>query len=390
MSANAQASKTHPFRTPRAWLGPLSRRTGLELLLAATMISGAYYLLIYVPKHARAGEPVLALANYFLTYAPIQTVNQRAYVLPDSLQLWDTPAEIRTQLAALNSGEEVHVLGRFRGWAHVRTLGGSEGWVGADGLTNFETHEADRHLLSALAEMPAQAAAHPVEIENVHIEPSRTAATVIQVKPQETLAIFGRRLVPRSVGSTPAVLTAAPGHLEAWYLVKAGSHAGWILGRHVQLAIPESISAYAQDTNLVAWVVLNRVNDNGKMVPQYVVAEREGTENCDFTKIEVLTWWKRKQTYAVAFRKSGLQGYFPIVITRESTVPWIHLLLQSPDGAKYQMIYGLFDTLTHLLGTADNWASDATPEKPGPASPSARATFQNRPAVASLPARPRR
>jgi hypothetical protein len=187
------------------------------------------------------------------------------------------------------------------------------------------------------------------------------------VNPGRTLEIFDRRLVRRSYASnTFALVTATSNRVDVWYLVRHGPHAGWILGRRVRLTIPKSISAYAQDSNLVAWLVLNKVNDGRKLVPQYVVAEREGSESCDFTKIEVLTWWKRKQTYAVAFHKDGLRGYFPIGVTHEGSVPHIRLRLQGAGGTKYQMVYGLFDTLTRLIGTADTWASDAVPQPPNP------------------------
>jgi hypothetical protein len=340
----------------------VKRRTLFELLLATTLVGAAYYLSIYVPKHAKAGEPVLALASYFLTYAPIDRVNQSAYVVPDSLEVWDTPAEIRTEVASLKSGEEVRVVGRFRNWAHVRALDDREGWVSEDGLMNLQTHEAEQRLLNALSEMPAQAVGRSVGVENVHIEPSRTAAIVNEVNPKRVLEIFGRRLLQHSYGNNPPdIMAVSARHLEAWYLVRDGSHAGWILGRRVRLAIPKSISAYAQDTNLVAWVMLDTVNDNGKMVPQYVVAERAGSGTCDFTEIQVLTWWKRKQTYAVAFRDGGLQGYFPIVVAHEGSVPYFRLRLVNNEGNKFQKIYGLFDTITRVMGAADTWQSDAMP-----------------------------
>lgn len=342
----------------------MKRRTVFELLLAATLAGVAYYLAIYVPRHAKAGQPVLAFINYFLTYAPIRSVNQPGYVVPDSLEVWNTPAEIRTEVCALKSGEEVRVLGRFRDWAHIRMRGGREGWVSEDGVMSPQTHTAEERLLHALAEVPAQAAGEAVAAENVHISPSRTAAVVTEVNRKQALQIFDRKLVPRAyASSTPEIMTSTSNRLDVWFLVRKGPHAGWILGRRVQLAIPKGISAYAQDSNLVAWLVLNKVNDAGNLVPQYVVAEREGSEDCDFTKIQVLTWWKRKQTYAVAFRKDGLQGYFLIGITHEGSVPYIRLRLEDPDGAKYQMVYGVFDTITRLIGTADTWASDAPPEQ---------------------------
>src|SRR5581483_3955708 len=76
-------------------LREMKRRTALEMLLAGVLAGSAYYLFFYIPKHAKAGEPVLALLDYVLTYAPIEKANEPAYILPDSLEVWNTPALIR-------------------------------------------------------------------------------------------------------------------------------------------------------------------------------------------------------------------------------------------------------------------------------------------------------
>jgi uncharacterized protein YgiM (DUF1202 family) len=340
-------------------------RNLFSLLFLATLVASAYYLLDYVPKHSKPGEPVLALADYFLTYAPIQGVKEAAYVVPDSLQAWNTPAEIRTPVATLQSGEEVQALGHFRGWVHVHLADGQDGWVSSDGLMNAETHEKEERLREEISDMPVQARGHAGDVNNVHIEPSRQAGVVAQVNPQQSLEIFGRRMVRRSYEKNASdILPVSSGQLEAWYLVQEGSHAGWILGHRVRLDIPESISAYAQDTNLVAWVVLDTVDDNGHQIPQYLVADRVGTQTCDFTDIRVLTWWKKKQTYAIAYKDGGLQGYFPILVTHEGSVPYFRLLLVDDAGNECQKIYGLFETITRLMGTADTWQRDVMPEQP--------------------------
>ena len=257
----------------------LKIRTLSESLLAVTLITGAYYLCNYVPKHVKAGEPVLALANYFLTYAPIEGLNQPAYVVPDSVEIWDTPAEIRTRVATLKCGDQVQALGHFRDWTHVRTLDGQEGWVTDAGLMNAEEHEAEGRLRTEISDLPAQAGGHTADEDNIHIEPARQAAVVAKVNPRQNLKIFERRMVRRSYKNNPSDIlpVSLEARLEAWYLVQGGSHTGWILGRHVHLDIPKSISAYAQNTNLVAWLVLNTVDDSGHLVPQYLVADRLGT-----------------------------------------------------------------------------------------------------------------
>jgi hypothetical protein len=151
--------------------------------------------------------------------------------------------------------------------------------------------------------------------------------------------------------------------LEAWYLVREGPHVGWILGHRVQLNIPNSISAYSQETNLVAWLVLDTVKDNGHKVPQYLVADRVGTETCDFTDIRVLTWWKRKHTYAIAYHEGNMRGYFPILVTQEGSVPNFRLRVVDDKGVRRQKVYGLYDTITRFIGSADTWRSDSMPER---------------------------
>ncbi|MFZ0959294.1 MAG: SH3 domain-containing protein [Terriglobia bacterium] len=345
-----------------ARLGKVKFRTVSELLLTATLIAGVYYFFAYVPKHVKAGEPVVALAHYFLTYAPIEDVNQPAYVLPDAVEVWDTPAEIRARVATLKSGDEVQALGHFRDWTRVRTRRGKKGWVNTGDLISAETHEAEERLDKELSDLPAQARGHADDVDNIHIAPSRQAAVAAQVDSEQGLEIFGRRVVRRSEDNGPAdFLRVSADPDEVWYLVREGSHSGWILGHRVQLDIPRDISAYAQDTNLVAWLVLNTVDDGGRPVPQYLVADRVGTETCDFTDIRVLTWWIKKQTYAIAYHRGGLQGYFPILVTHQGSVPYFRLRLRDDSGARDQAVFGLYDTITRPIGIADTWGIDATP-----------------------------
>jgi len=340
------------------------RMVFLVLLLIA-LLSAAYYLLVYVPRHSKAGEPVLAFMSYFLTYSPTQPILESAYVLPDSLAVWDTPAEIRTQISTLKSGDRVYALARFRHWTHVRLLNRYDGWVDNEGLMTAATFAADEKILGEMSDMPAQAAGHAADVVNVHIEPSRKAAVVAQLKANQELAIFGRRMVQRPAeNSSPDVPAVTSSPIEAWYLVRSGSRAGWMLGHLVELNVPKNISAYTQDVNLVAWVVLNTIDDEGRQVPQYLVADRTGTETYDYTHVRVLTWWKRKQTYAVAYREGGLQGYFPIVVSRAANLPEFRLRLVDDKGAQYQKVYVLLDTMTHVLGTVNSWQSDAMPERP--------------------------
>jgi hypothetical protein len=153
---------------------------------------------------------------------------------------------------------------------------------------------------------------------------------------------------------------------DAWYLVRAEGQAGWVLGRFVALDIPEKLSQYAQGTNLVAWVVLNTVDDEGQPVPQYLTADRVGTQEVDFSHVRVFTWWVKEHKYVTAYVESDLKGYFPIRVAVIKGVPYFRLHLMDDHGQKYQKVYGLFDTITRAVGTVPGWESDAMPASPRP------------------------
>ena len=115
---------------------------------------------------------------------------------------------------------------------------------------------------------------------------------------------------------------------------------------------------------MVAWITLDTVDDAGRQVPQYLTAERMGTQDVDFNHIRVFTWWIKDQRYVTAYVESGLNGYFPIRVMHSGRVPIFRLRLVNDEGNKIQKVYGLFDTITRPLGTVAGWESDAMPAPP--------------------------
>lgn len=292
------------------------------------------------------------------------SLEDSAYVLADSLPVMDAPAEVRLVVGELKKGARVNVLGRTRNWARVRLGDGRTGWVEARGLLDSQFYEAGQRLLDGLAGVPAQATGHPSLPVNLRLEPSRDAPQLALLDQKQSVEIFGRRLVDR-----PAELdhrTSGTSPREAWYLVRTGSQAGWVLGRLVSLNIPEPISMYAQDVNVVAWLALNAVEDGGKQVPQYLLADRIGTQDFDFNHVRVLTWWKKRRAYATAYRESNLNGHFPVRVAHINGIPYFRLRLTDDSGRKFQRIYGLFDTITRPVGTVEGWTTDAMPTHPWP------------------------
>ena len=310
-------------------------------------------------------------AYYYWFYRPAHTVLEVCYVLPATLPLMDSPAEVRAQIGELHSGERLQVFSRTRNWAKARTAGGREGWVESKYLLDAETFAGGERLLKQVERVPAQASGSLVTDSALRLSPSRQAEILGNMSAGEPVEVVGRRVVAR-----PAALsekpTEAAGEAETpreperdvWYLVRRKGQAGWLIGRYVSLKVPEEIGAYAQDVNLVAWLVLDRVQDNGARIPQYVLADRNETQDDDFNRIRVLTWWAKRHHYVIAHVESNLNGYFPIVTGISNGVPVFRLRLMDQNGRKLQKVYGLLGTVVRVLGTVDGWESDALPSAP--------------------------
>lgn len=289
--------------------------------------------------------------------------------MPDKLPVVDTPAEVRLVIANLRAGEEVQVLDHTRNWSQVRIAGGSVGWVESKDLLDEADYERAQGVAKDLADLPAQAAGHTSGVVNLRLEPSRDAVQLAQLPQNQKLEVFGRRVVERAPAPDQSVGAAVR---DAWYLVRTNAPeglaagAGWVLGRFVELDIPESLSPYAQGSNLVAWVVLNTVEDGGQQVPQFLAADRVGTQELDFNHLRVFTWWAKNHHYVTAYVESNLNGYFPIRVVHRDGVPYFRLRLVDDSGRKFQKVYGLFDTATRPVGIVEGWESDAMPGKPLP------------------------
>jgi hypothetical protein len=288
-----------------------------------------------------------------------------AYAIPPTLDVVDTPATLRRTIATVQNGDKLLVVGRTKHWAHVRLANGLEGWVPAEDLQDAEYFEKGLALFRQLAKQPVQAAGHTDTEVNLHLEPSRSAPELAKLSKDTHIDVYGRRIVARN----PQPGQASNGVKDVWYLVRTFNRAGWMLGRFVDLDVPPGIAMYAQGINLVAWLVLDTVNDSGHQVPQYLAADRIRTQDFDFNHIRVFTWWIKRHKYVTAYVEGGLNGYFPIWVTPQGGVPYFRLRLVDEDGNHFQKVYGLFDTIVKTIGTVPGWESDAMPQpfrrKPG-------------------------
>ena len=284
-----------------------------------------------------------------------------AYSLPSTLNIEDTPAVLRRTIATVPNGTKLVVLGRTEHWAQVRLQNGIEGWAPLESLQSAEPFNQGLALFRKLGNEAVQALGHTDTDVNLHLEPSRDAPALASLASNVHIEVFDRRLVARQPELSQS---GTAGVKDVWYLVRTADRAGWMLGRFVDLDVPPGIAMYAQGVNLVAWLVLDTVNDAGHQVPQYVAADRIGTKDFDFNHIRVFTWWIKRHKYVTAYVQGGVNGYFPIRVTHIGRVPYFRLRLMDDDGNHVQRVYGLFDTIVKSIGIVPGWNNDAMPAEP--------------------------
>ncbi|MGH9378475.1 MAG: SH3 domain-containing protein [Terriglobia bacterium] len=313
-----------------------------KIALFVVIIAGgvACYYSIYVPKKRETAKAEVA------------------YVLPDSLPVVDTTAVIRRVLMTYRSGDPVHIVARIGGWAKLALPGGGVGWVKQNDLIDAAAYDKGRRLIRDLASSHAQAEGHTSAPVNLRLGPSHDALKLGEYAAEQRVEVYGRRVVMRP---SEAGGSSSASSRSVWYLVTGGGRAGWVLGRFVDLDVPAALASYAQGINMVAWLPLDTVSDGDRAVPQYLVADRIGGEEFDFNHIRVFTWWVKHHKYVTAYVESGMDGYFPIVVTHMGNVPYFHLHLMDTDGHQVQKVYGLFDTIVHPVGIVDGWTSNAMP-----------------------------
>ena len=255
---------------------------------------------------------------------------ETAYVGSRQVTLYSTTAQVREAVATLSFGERVDVLSHFEDQVQVRTASGITGWTSGDQLLSADFWRQAQELEAETAKLPIQAYGHTRVLTNLHIDPARDAARIRQLDKNIPVDLYERRAldVPSPSGASGPEDAGPPAEArkEDWWLVRARvpmpskeelTLSGWLLGRFVDLNVPEPLPDYASAAGMriVAWYELNHVVDSsGAAKPQYLVLGTRGSEGqpCDFTLIRVFTWGRQRDRYETAYVESDVCGKLPL------------------------------------------------------------------------------
>jgi hypothetical protein len=337
--------------------GPGMRSTGRHFLLVATFFA------------------LLVLSGCSASVAK----QEYSYITAPEAVLRDRVAAVYEKTGVLHNGERVAVLERMttRRFVRVRSSRGEEGWIQERYLTDQQTFDEFQRLLQQFKNTPAQAVAETKAQVNLHVSPGRKTEHLYQLNEKEKVDLLVRKTAdknasapkpnlpsqpkaesskaenkeaepePSGEDSTPPAKPGAQPALEDWWLVRdTHNRVGWVLGRMLYVDVPIDIAQYAEGRRIVGFYVLDQVQDEDKSIPEYLVLLSEGKDGMpyDYDQIRVYTWNRRRHRYETAYRGSGLSGFLPVTMGKESfgkegDLSTFTVQLADANGALHQQKY---------------------------------------------------
>ena len=248
------------------------------------------------------------------------------YVSAPQVVLRDRLAPVFNKAGTAQNGDRVDVLDRDRRFARVRTQSGAEGWVEQRYLVTQQVFEAFQKLKQQEQTSPVEATATTRNDTNLHVEPGRDTEHLYQLALGAKVSVLHRETVEKNlpgVAAKPAsgIAKELKPAMEDWWLVRdPQDHVGWVLGRLIDLDVPLEIAQYAEGQRIVAYFVLNQVNDGDKKVAQYLTLLTDPKDGLpfDYNQARVFTWNVKRHRYETAYREHGLNGVLPATVSHET------------------------------------------------------------------------
>jgi len=287
---------------------------------------------------------------------------EMAYVAAPQVNLRDRIAAVYNKTGTVHNGEAVEVLEKSRRFVKVKSARGEVGWIEQRYLADASVFEGFQKLAAENTGLAPQARGATRASLNMHLTPGRETEHLFQLKEGEKLEVLRRataekaqpRSIPTAIKQKPP---GSPGNrdepsapaLEDWSLVRdAHGRTGWALSRMVDLDVPLEVAQYSEGQRIVAYFVLNQVQDAERKVAQYVVLLTDNKDGLpfDYNQARIFTWNLKRHRYETAYRERKLFGVFPARVGsedfgREGVLPVFVLRVQDDGGKVVEKKYKL-------------------------------------------------
>jgi hypothetical protein len=306
------------------------------------------------------------------------------YVTAPQTFLRDRVAPVFAKTGNVRNGDRVVVLEHGKRWERVRNTKGEEGWLQDRYLVGEDVFKGFQQLNREHQNDPVQAHGILRNDFRLHLTPGRDTDRLFLLKDGDKVEMLQRTSVPKSASSAPPppitqqasalstekqdandaakeeekeykgkekppvpptppakkpvaeklspkektqrekLLAAAPAApMEDWWLVRdSQGHAGWVLGRMIDIDVPLEIAQYAEGQRIVAFFPLTTVHDSeeNKDEAYYLVLLSEPKDGMpfDYNQVRVFSWNLRKHRYETAYRDRNIYGVLPVSVGRKT------------------------------------------------------------------------
>ncbi len=141
---------------------------------------------------------------------------------------------------------------------------------------------------------------------------------------------------------------------------------GWVLARMVDLDVPLDVAQYAEGQRIMAFFVLNDVQDGDKKIPQYLIVLTEPKDGLpfDFNQFRVFTWNVHRHRYETAYRER-VEGVLPVTVAqedfgKEGVLPVFVMRVLDDDGKVSERKYKLSTPMVHRVYAPGEETTHAT------------------------------
>src|ERR1700747_948666 len=183
------------------------------------------------------------------------------YVSAPQAFLRDRVAAVYNKTGTVKNGDRVDVIDRARRFVKGRTATGVEGWIEQRYVIPQKIYDSFQKLMQEHANDTPQATGTTRNETNLHIEPGRESEHLYLLPSGSKLQVLARGTAERSgVVAPPNPLNkkdknhAGPVWEDWWLLRDPQGHAGWVLGRMVNLDVPLEIAQYAEGERFVGFL----------------------------------------------------------------------------------------------------------------------------------------
>jgi SH3-like domain-containing protein len=286
-----------------------------------------------------------------------------AYVGAPQVTLRDRVAYIYNKVGVVKNGDRVEMLDREKRFVKVRTASGQEGWMEQRFLVEEDIYNQFQTLAKANAKAPVATTATARNEANIHVNATRDGAVLFRLEENEKVDLIRRTSTEKPAGTQAPAKATEPGAppppkpMEDWWLVRnSKGQVGWVLNRLLDVDIPLEVAQYAEGQRIVAYKLLNEVEDDGKKWGQYLVLlneNRDGSEY-DYNQVRVFSWNSARDRYETAYRERGLFGELPASVAtetfdKEGTLPVFTLRLKGADGKFQERKYKLIGPIVRRI-----------------------------------------